>query len=55
MCLFLLLAIMLVLLVGFIILTVSVGGSLFILIFADVIVCILIITWIMKRLIGRKH
>lgn len=32
----------------------SVGGAAFIIVFGDVIVCILIIAWIVKRLLRRK-
>lgn len=32
----------------------SVGGAAFIIVFGDVIVCILVIAWIVKRLLGRK-
>lgn len=42
-------------LVGFVILTVSAGGAIFILIFADVIVCILVIAWIIKKIIQKRR
>jgi hypothetical protein len=32
----------------------AIGGASFIIVFADMIVCALVIFWIMKRLIGRK-
>lgn len=32
----------------------SVGGAAFIIVFGDVIVCILVIAWIVKRLLRRK-
>lgn len=49
-----------ILLITFIVLMVttiialSVGGAAFILVFGDVIVCVAIIIWIVKRLIKRK-
>lgn len=49
-----------ILLITFIVLMVttvialSVGGAAFILVFGDVIVCMAIIVWIVKRLIKRK-
>lgn len=49
-----------ILLITFIVLMVttvialSVGGAAFILVFGDVIVCMAIIIWIVKRLIKRK-
>ena len=49
-----------ILLITFIVLMVttvialSMGGAAFILVFADVIVCMAIIIWIVKRLIKRK-
>lgn len=54
MILFTILAIMAFMLLTATILTIAVGGAAFIIIFADVIVCIAIIVFIMKRLIGRK-
>lgn len=36
------------------IITLSVGGAAFILVFGDVIVCMAIIIWIVKRLTKRK-
>lgn len=50
-----------ILLITFIVLMVttvialSVGGAAFILVFGDVIVCMAIIIWIVKRLIKRKR
>lgn len=48
------LAIILVLLTIFVVAAVGVGGSIFIVVFADVIVCALVIAWIMKRLVTKK-
>ena len=44
----------LLILVGVTIFAISLGGAVFIIIFADVIVCALFIVWLVKRLIGRK-
>lgn len=33
---------------------ISIGGSVFIVVFGDVIVCVAIIIWIMKRLFKKK-
>lgn len=50
-----------ILLITFIVLMVttvialSVGGAAFILVFGDVIVCMAIIIWIVKRLFNRKN
>lgn len=54
MILFLIMLVTLVFLMGFITLVVGAGGAIFIIIFADVIVCILIIAWVMKKLTKRK-
>lgn len=48
------LAIIAFFLIGFLILTISAGGAIFIIVFADVIVCVLVIIWLIKKLIGRK-
>lgn len=42
------------LLVALLISAVSIGGTVFIVLFGDVIVCILVIMWLIKRLINRK-
>lgn len=42
------------LLVAFTVISIAVGGAAFIIVFADVIVCVAIMVWIVKRLIGRK-
>lgn len=54
MILFTILAIMAFVLIMFTVLTVAVGSAAFIIIFADVIVCVAIIVFIVKRLTGRK-
>lgn len=54
MVLFTILAITLVCLILFIIFVLGVGGAMFVILFADVIVCVLIIIWIMNRLTKRK-
>ena len=42
------------LLMVFTVISIAVGGAAFIIVFADVIVCVAIMVWIVKRLIGRK-
>lgn len=54
MILFTILAIMLVVLVATAIFILGVGGGAFIIVFADLIVCVLVIVWIIKRLIKRR-
>lgn len=54
MILFTILTIIAFVLIMFMALTVAVGGAAFIIIFADVIVCVAIIVFIIKRLTGRK-
>lgn len=54
MILFITLLLMLLILIVVTVLAVSIGGSIAIVLFGDVIVCIFIIVWIMKRLIKRK-
>ena len=53
MVLFTILAIMLILLVLVVILAVSIGGSIAIILFGDVIACIFIIVWIIKKLMKK--
>lgn len=50
MILFIILALILLFLVIFTIAAIVMGGSVFILLFSDVIVCIFIIGWIMRKL-----
>lgn len=54
MILFTILLIMIAILAVVAIVVISVGGSAFVVIFGDLIVCIAIIVFIMKHLIGRK-
>lgn len=54
MVLFMILLVTLVLLSVFTVLVVGAGGAVFTILFSDVIVCIFIIGWIMKRLIRKK-
>lgn len=54
MILFTILLIIALILVTITTLAIAVGGSAFVIIFGDVIVCIVLIAWIMKKLIKRK-
>ena len=54
MVLFLLLAIILILMVVITLAIISVTGAVGIIVFSDVIVCIAILVWIMKKLIKNK-
>lgn len=54
MILFIILALILLILIMFLIAVVSIGGSIFIVVFGDVIVCIAIITWIIVHLRKKK-
>lgn len=51
---FILLAIILIALAIFTVITVGAVGTAGIIVFGDVIVCIVLIVWIIKRLINRK-
>jgi len=55
MLLFLILALMLIVLTVTVVLAVALGGSAFIIVFGDVIVCIFIIVWIIRRMFKRKR
>ena len=55
MILFIILLLMVLLLVAFMVLAISVGGALSVILFGDVIVCIFIIVWILKKLICRRR
>ena len=55
MILFSILAIVLVLLLVIAVICISIGGTAFIVVFGDVIVCAAIIIFIMKRLLNKKH
>ncbi len=52
--LFIILALILLILTIFMIAVVSVGGAVCILIFGDVIVCMVLIIWIMTRIFRKK-
>lgn len=54
MILFTILLIMVLILLGIVVLTTAIGGAAFIVVFADVIVCIWLIISIMKRIRRRK-
>ena len=55
MLLFLILALMLIVLTVTVVIAVALGGSAFIIVFGDVIVCIFIIVWIIRRMFKRKR
>ena len=55
MILFTILFIMIAILAVVAIAVLSIGGSAFLVIFGDLVVCIAILVFIMKRLIGRKR
>ena len=54
MILFMILLLMLTILTVITVLAIALGGSVFIIIFGDVIVCIFIIAWIIKKLAKKK-
>ena len=54
MILFITLLITLLVLAVIVTLAVGIGGAAFIVVFGDVIVCILIIVWIMKKILKRR-
>ena len=54
MILFAILVTVLILLVIFAFAVISVGGTVFVIVFADLIVCIFIIAWVIKHFFGRK-
>lgn len=54
MILFIILSLMLIALTVITVLAISVGGTVFIVVFGDVIVCGLIIVWVIKHLIKKK-
>ena len=51
--LFLLLLLLLISLTIITLIIISIGGSVFIIVFSDVIVCIFIIGWIMKKILDK--
>lgn len=54
MILFIILLLIVAILTAITVLAISVGGAVFIILFGDVIVCIALIVWIMKRRINKK-
>lgn len=54
MILFMILALILILLVAFIVLVVGTGGAVMAIVFGDVIVCIFIVIWLIKKLFIKK-
>jgi len=54
MILFITLLITLLVLAVIVALAIGIGGAAFIIVFGDVIVCILIIVWIMKKILKRR-
>jgi hypothetical protein len=54
MVLFAILLLMLLFLTAFIVLIAGAGGAMFTVLFSDVIVCIFIIVWIIKKLANRR-
>ena len=54
MILFITLLIMALLLAVFTVFAIAIGGSVFIVVFGDVIVCIFLIVWIIKKLIKKN-
>ena len=54
MILFMTLLIMALLLAVFTVFAIAIGGSVFIVVFGDVIVCIFLIVWIIKKLFKKK-
>ncbi len=55
MILFLILALTLLFLIVFTVFAVAAGGSIAIVLFSDVIVCIAIIAWIIKKIVQKKE
>ena len=49
------LALTLVILAVIVVLAVSAGGSIFIVVFADVIVCMIFIAWIIRLIVKKKR
>lgn len=54
MILFITLLVTLLVLAVIVVLAIGIGGAAFIIVFGDVIVCILIIVWIMKKILKRR-
>lgn len=54
MILFTILTIMLLSLIAITVIAVSIGGAAFIAVFGDVIVCVFLLVWIVKKLVSKK-
>ena len=54
MILFIILLLIVAILTAITVFAISVGGAVFVILFGDVIVCIALIVWIMKRRINKK-
>lgn len=54
MILFTILALVALFLIIFTVVAVSIGGAVFVIIFGDIIVCIAIIVWIIKKILKKK-
>ena len=54
MILFAVLIVTLIFLIGFIVISVAIGGGLTVIIFGDVIVCIFLIVFLLKHLLNKK-
>ena len=52
--LILILAVIILILLGIIVAFVSVGGAAFILVFGDVIVCIICLVWLIKKIFNKR-
>ena len=52
--LILILAMIILILLGIIVVFVSVGGAAFILVFGDVIVCVIFLIWLIKKIINKR-
>lgn len=53
MILFIILSLIVLLLIAFLVLAISIGGAISVILFGDVIVCIFIIGWILKKIICK--
>ena len=49
------LTIMLLTLIATMVVAISIGGAAFIIVFGDVIVCVFLVAWIVKKLISKKN
>ena len=55
MILFVILLVIFLILAAIVVLGIGIGGALFIVVFGDVIVCMLILLWLMRKLFRRKR